>query len=249
MRKADGIWLPLLGVAILATFSASNAWAKDCGDKTGQPGNFDVPCDCGDTVTTDTILKASDPVVTKVCFPTGLFVAGGVTLDASSAVIRCHTPPDFVTTGFWIIGNDATIDGGIIQGCGNGIFGVTDGSTIERVTARGGSSAGINIHGDGNTLLHNLCDNNAFDGIFVEGAHNTLERNYCKGNGSNGIFVLGGPLNNLKHNQGRNNSGHGVLVLGDGNTTDERNYGTANAARPDCLFDGNPPVTADGKYC
>jgi len=41
---------------------------------------------------------------------------------------------------------------------------------------------------------------------------------------------------------------HGVLVTGGGNTTDQRNFGTGNGLLPDCLFDGNLPVTANGKY-
>jgi len=260
MKKAHWIWMLLLGVAMLSIFSASSAFAF-CGGVDGSVPR--VPCDCGDTVNiSPTILSATDPVTGKVCTAAAgsaaLFVDPGVTLNMKSAILRCDNSFGSII-GVWILGNGVTVDGGsgIIDGCDIGVFGGlfgTSNSTIQRVTARNGGT-GISLGGippillsTNNTLVRNLCDNNAGDGIFILGAGNTLDRNYCKGNGGNGISVLG-RRNDLRHNQGRNNDGHGVLVIGGGNITDERNYATGNKTPPDCLFDGNAPVTTNGKYC
>jgi YVTN family beta-propeller protein len=216
-----------------------------CGDASG-PGGIDVPCRCGDIVTTDTVLRASDPVVRSRCTHVGLFVAKGVTLHASSAVIRCDSRGGF-TTGLWIVGDAVVIDGGIIRDCTNGIFGITSGSTIAGVTAsRGG--AGIFTIGDGNQLRDNRCAGNSRDGMLISGSFNALEGNYGLGNQRHGIAVVGS-FNRLTRNQGRTNGGQGVLAVGGGNTSDLGNYGTGNAVKPDCSIDGHPPVTANGKRC
>jgi hypothetical protein len=53
----------------------------NCGDTAG-PGGTDVPCTCGDTVVTDTVLQAaSDPVAANACNGNGLTLASGVALD------------------------------------------------------------------------------------------------------------------------------------------------------------------------
>lgn len=71
---------------------AGGAWSADCGDGSG-PGGTDVPCACGDRVTSDTVLDNSDPVVstgpTDVCPGLGLKVGGGVT--SSFAIARFET--------------------------------------------------------------------------------------------------------------------------------------------------------------
>jgi hypothetical protein len=216
---------------------------RPCGEASG-PGGTDLPCHCGDTATTNTVLGASDPVRSP-CAGVGLFVAGGVTLDASSALLRCASSGAF-TTGIWIIGDGVAIDGGIIRGCDRGIFGLTSGSAIARVTAsRGGGS--IVIAGQGNHLLHNRCQGNALDGMLVSGSFNTLERNYGFANEGDGIAVVG-TVNTLNHNQGRSNGGHGVVATGGGNAGDGLNYGAGNTARPNCSIDGGT-VTRDGRYC
>ena len=144
MIRSSTRWL-VVGVALLVTFSASGALADHRAGTCGDTAHFglDVPCACGDTVVTDTILDSSDPVLQGGCFPVGLLVAGGVTLDAHAlnppGPGLCDGSRGFAT-GIQILGSDVTIFRGIIRGCGTGIFGALSGSTIERVTAEGGSS-------------------------------------------------------------------------------------------------------------
>src|SRR3989338_5982817 len=69
---------------------AGPAWgshaAGECGDTTHNGG--DVPCSCGDTVTTDTVLDSgTDLVVSTVCTCNGLDVADGVELDLGGNTI------------------------------------------------------------------------------------------------------------------------------------------------------------------
>ena len=69
----------------------TQVWAANCGDTTG-PGGTRVACGCGDTVTTNTKLKVTDPVVSTsagdVCSGDGLYVGSGVTLDCAKRPLR-----------------------------------------------------------------------------------------------------------------------------------------------------------------
>lgn len=258
MRLTGRIALLSFGIAAGALFSATSALAVDalCG---GLPGPDKIPCACGDIVVTDTILDASDPVLKGGCFPVGLFVVGeplvevGVTLDAHalnpSRPGLCDRSLGF-TTGIFIVGDNVTISRGVIRGCDEGIFGLTSGSTIERVIASGGSDAGIIIVGDSNALLANLCHDNALEGLVVFGDDNRLEQNYCARNGrdvgADGIVVLGDD-NRLNRNRGERNGAQGVrsFPIFGANSSDGRNYGKGNAVAPDCQIDFHP----GGTYC
>src|SRR5262245_23498064 len=61
------------------------AQPKSCGDTAG-PGGGDVPCACGDTVATDTILS-NDPIATMSCSGPGLVLADGVELDLNGLAV------------------------------------------------------------------------------------------------------------------------------------------------------------------
>ena len=255
MKRTLWICWPVIAMAILNGFVASGAGAKDCGDTTGPPPNVDVPCDCGDTVTTDTDLDASDPVLRQACgLPAALLVAGGVRLDVSSARIRCLPSTGPATIGLWLTGNGVSIGGGggIIELCDIGILVPTSHNTIEGVTVTKGGSVGVLVNfADDNTLRNIRCNEYTFFGIQVIGDGNVLERNYCQRNGLTGIIAVGS--NTLNHNQGRNNGGQGVVAgpffLGPPAQTDRRNYATGNGASPQCeIVDGLPPL-ANGKYC
>ena len=55
-------WFYSLGLALSLAGAPSAGWAANCGDTTGAGGTR-VACACGDTVTTNTKLKNTDPVV------------------------------------------------------------------------------------------------------------------------------------------------------------------------------------------
>jgi DNA-binding beta-propeller fold protein YncE len=228
----------------ISVIQAAGLTPASCGDTSG-PGGADIPCRCGDIVTTYTVLEASDPVTRRRCPRVGLYVAAGVVLDASSAAIRCHGPG--FTTGLWLMGDAASITGGSLHGCANGIFGFTAGSTVEGVTA-GGGGTGIFLIGDGNRLRGNQGVSNARDGILVSGTHNEVSANLGARNGRHGIAVVGRG-NHLAGNRGRLNGGQGVVAAGSDNTSDFRNSATRNTVKPDCSIENQPPAIAGGSRC
>ena len=247
MKKIIRTWRLLFGVALLTTMPATGVWADHrpgtCGD-TAHLG-LDVPCACGDTVVTDTILDSSDPVLEGGCFPVGLVIAGGVTLDAHAlnppGPGLCDSSRGF-TTGIEILGNDVTISHGIIRGCGTAIFGFLSGTTIERVTARDGET-GFFMFGNNHTFRNNLCQDNSAQGLVIIGNGNVLERNYCVRNGQgDGITVIGSS-NTLKTNRAERNGRHGIFAPGP-NFSNGHNYATGNQEPPECLIDGH-----GDRYC
>lgn len=85
--------LALVGLIGLVLVGPVPARAANCGDTAG-PGATDVPCSCGDTVVTTTVLDAAtDPVVSTspgdTCPADGLLIgADGITLDLRGNTIR-----------------------------------------------------------------------------------------------------------------------------------------------------------------
>jgi parallel beta-helix repeat protein len=189
-----------------------------------------------------------------------------VNLDAHSLNMRCATPDG--TVGLSIQGDAVAISHGIIRGCGTAVFGSTNNSTIERVTARDGQLS-IHIIGNGNDLLNNLCAGSTFfGGIFFVGDSNTLEGNYCRDHptgdaiafgGSNntlrdnlchrsvnGINVIHGDSNTLERNYCRDNRGEGIVVQGRFNHV-HSNRGTNNGAHG--VFVSGGDNLTDGHNC
>jgi parallel beta-helix repeat protein len=186
-----------MAVAMLVVLSAGTAWGADCGDTTGA-GGTDVPCRCGDTVTTNTTLTASDPVVSTgvadVCTDdSALSVNGGVTLDGAAATLRCDgTGGDGL--GVEIVGDGATVKNLAVRNCSTAVFGFTSGSTISGILAVS-NAAGIALFGDGNAVTRSVVDGgrdaNSTVGILISGNDNTLTGNRCQDNGFDGITGFG----------------------------------------------------------
>jgi len=265
--KKSGITACFVSLATLLALVASPAHAAPCGGI--------IPCNCGDTVTTNTTLISTDPVVSHevgtVCAGPGpaLRVAAGVTLNISGLTIRCESNAGS-QVGIDIIGDNATVRKGIIKNCGLGVHGATSHSTVlsnrflndrigvnlvgddntlqSNVSIGDGvvSDEGFVILGDGNDILSNRCQSHKFEGLFVGGSGNTLERNYCLGNGTEGIIVIG-TANTFNRNIGKNNGGHGVFGPGPANTTDGLNYASGNGLTPQCVINGQS--SPDGRRC
>lgn len=272
--RNSGINSLLVSLATLLALWAAPAQAAPCGDTSGV-GGANVPCNCGDTVTTNTVIVLSDPVrstgVSDVCPGPGpaLSVAGGVTLDIAGLTIRCASNTG-TQVGILITGNGAVVRKGIIQNCGIGIGGTTassriesnrllndrvgveltgDGNTLDRNNATGNtisSADGFVIMGNSNVIRANRCANHLDDGLAVTGNSNQLDKNYCLGNGGDGI-VVSGTSNLLTRNLGKNNGGHGIIAPGPGNFTDGNNFASGNDLKPDCSINGQS--SADGRYC
>lgn len=241
-----------------------------CGDSSRSDGG-NIPCRCGDRVTTPTVLNGRDPVVVGVCQGLdALTIPPSIALDLGGRTIKCAGIADG-RFGIAIAGDGVTVSNGTIQDCLTAVgmtVPSTNGSKVVDIRAlrnrigiqvtgnnneilenvvdgerASGALVGIDVSGDVNTLVNNLCEDNASTGLFVLGNSNVLVGNYCLRNGDDGIFVFGAG-NRLEDNQGRTNGGHGINVGPAGNTTNHRNYGSGNGLKPDCLFDG-----AGGKSC
>jgi hypothetical protein len=223
------------GAPVLGRTIFSVAEPRFCGDTTG-PGETDVPCHCGDVVTTDTRLNASDPVAKDTCVADGLIVGAAVRLHLGGVTIRGAG----AGTGI-LIADGATVQNGTVVGFAIGI--ASDGSSarslisnmrvnnsrfegvqvsgdrnsILRVTAVASGTDGIAFQGDGNELVRNSCSRNGHSGLVVQGNANTLEHNTCDLNRGDGISVLG-DANTLMRNVGSRNDGIGVTVDGSDNS-------------------------------
>jgi parallel beta-helix repeat protein len=200
-----------VGVAALAV--AGPALAANCGDTAG-PGGTDVPCACGDTVVTDTVLTKDDPVVKANCPADALIIAtsgllldlGGNTLTGSGneAGVRVEAADSVEIVNGKISrfnrGIDATnpsMSGGFIEDVrvsdnkDDGIKIEGDDNALVDVHADKNGRHGVNLVGARNDVEDSRADKNAQDGIKVQGSNGTLTDNSAKKNGSKGIDAPG----------------------------------------------------------
>jgi parallel beta-helix repeat protein len=133
-----------------------------------------VPCACGDTVTTSTRLRASDPVVAAACTADEALTIGTdhITLDCRGLALR----------------------GASVEEPGlRGIFGIRDGVTVQNCTVQFFID-GIELLGHRNRILANVALD-TFGGIVVDGDDNRIEGNRSERALLEGIVVLGGKKN------------------------------------------------------
>ncbi len=217
MRK---ITVPIfIGLAIFWPLAGAT-WAADCGDTTGA-GGTDVPCSCGDRVTTDTVLdKVLDPVVSTnsadLCPGNGLTVVDGVTLDLDGNKLRGSG----VGTGVVIDGDGVTVTNGSVQGFVRGVrtsgTSPTTGSELSKLKVLENTDDGMLVRGDENTFTRNQATSNGARGMRVEGDLNTLERNKVNKNLEDGISIKGDG-NILTKNKADSNAFQGITVTNHGN--------------------------------
>src|SRR5688500_9871038 len=175
----------LIGALVLGL--STPAWALDCGDTTG-PGATDVPCTCGDTVTTDTTLlnaaqaagaaSTADPVVFEggpevACPGAGLVLAPGVSLDLN----RNEILGSQVAAGIGVTGDSATVTNGTISEFATGVEIAGAENSVSGVVSRRNAGHGIAVVGTLNTLTSNTPGQNAGAGIQVVGGSKTLDKN------------------------------------------------------------------------
>ena len=224
---------------VLLVFT-TQAWAADCGDTTG-PGGTRVPCQCGDTVTTSTKLRPTDPVVstgpTDVCSGDGLVLPFGtrltlncnrLTLRGSGGAVGVHIAPSSPTVrqctvkGFEIglsiffSGNFALQSNTVAENLAGGILLMLTGpGTVEnnRVGKNGGD--GIVVAAGGTlTITKNRVFGNANGGVVLRSTgNNTLTGNRIKHNGADGLLLdLVATFNEVANNSISDNSGNGLVV-------------------------------------
>ena len=184
-----------------------SAVAKDCGDHVGGDGvaGRRVACACGDTVVTDTRLRAEDPVVRERCRLNGLRVRAGelastITLDLAGLGIRgmmAGVGIDIVhggDDGALVRGGD-TDDRGQVTGFSIGLSMSRAGTLrrVENLKVVGCAREGLDINSRGTLVLG------------VETTHN----------GGHGIRV-GGTGGRILDMVSTANAGHGLMLVADG---------------------------------
>ena len=259
---AFGIPRVLLAIGAIALFLAAPAWAADCGDTSG-PGGTDVPCSCGDTVTTTTSLDATDPVLSTVCPGDGLLIgpfgAADLTINGTlrgsgqGCGIRAEVTGDFTVargriTGFGLGFCGEDINGALsrLQIIGNTLGGVRiteSAASIERsVIARNGGP-GMVLNGTIDAFGNQVMDN-AGPGIIAstdlgEGSGGDIARNTIQRNGGDGILVDCQSCRFVQ-NSIRNNQGFGIRDVSARSDQGDNEF-ILNVCTGNALGDSDPP--------
>jgi parallel beta-helix repeat protein len=251
-------------LAIVVTTVGAAAWAADCGDTAGVGGTR-VACTCGDTVVTNTALKAGDPVVSAAC------VGLGLSLGADDITLNCNgrqITGDLTNAGILLEGRTgvtvrncklATCDVGIdmLASSGNALLGNAISDCFVAIRLDLGSDENL-IKGnrvvalgegivlgsaDRNHILTNTLDGVmpfSGDAIDLDGpaSGNTVEGNRITRFGGTGIEVdLGG--DNVIAENAITNTGVGIRVTTFDANTIERNTADDNEVGLDITGDGH----------
>jgi parallel beta-helix repeat protein len=254
-------------MAISMTAAGAPAWAADCGDTAG-PGGVRVACACGDSVTTSTVLRSTDPVVTTLCTGIGLLMgADSIALNCQGNELTGDPNDDGIVledrTGVTVRNCKITgfIDGiQLIRSSGNALITNTiagaDDNGIDfeddnhdnlvkgnRVVAAGVDAINVSGAATGNTFLTNTLEGAGVsfeDGIDLDDAaiNNTVRGNRVSGFGRSGIEVEGDSDGNLIAENRVEGTCTGIIVFSDGNTI-ERNTTSDNCSGVVAVNDAN----------
>jgi parallel beta helix pectate lyase-like protein len=167
---------------------------------------------CGATISVDTTLTASDPVVfdpaspgDKPCPSSGLSVKGGVTLDCDGLIIKGKG----VGTGIAVL----TGDSAFIQNC------VVDSFNV-----------GIQLGGRGSHTVQNVrVMNSKTNGVVIAGGQNSLGQVVSQKNGGVGFLIRGDGNQIGQTNLAIDNKKGGFTFTGNGQFVDT-NYAINNGA-------------------
>ena len=244
----------MLGLTLLFGLAGAG-WAAPCGDSTG-PGGTLVPCNCGDSPTTDTKLRPAqdpvcfDPLDTQPgdlpCPGDGLIMnTSGVTLNLDACHIKGSLAPG--SAGIRIssgVNNLEIRNAGPITDFEFGIFSdnTTNGTTIRNTRIRENSANGIDVIGDNNEIIANRVGQNGGYGIICSGDNNLLSKNQARENGSGIVCV--GTGNQIGDNVARDNDEDGICVSGVGNIDAGGNIAKGNTPTV-CTFQ----CEIDGVQC
>jgi hypothetical protein len=223
------------------------AFGDDCGG-TGKK------CKCGDTVTADTVLSKSHPVLRTVCTTNeGLRVAARVNLLVIAGTIQGPGPLGGATTGILIEARSAVVDGplvirtGVIRDFDIGVesdsVGTVDGVTLSNLQILDSGFFGIRLDGNGNIIDSNIVQRtDARAGIEVSGDRNVVRLNRAL-NGKTAGIVVDGVGNTVSRNIAQRNGDAaipfglgGILISGTGATVD----------RNDSAFNVGPGFDVNG---
>lgn len=191
--------LPAVGGAVLAIMGlVASGEAANCGDTAG-PHRRRVPCACGDTVVTNTRLRATDPVVTTAC--TSFAIDGALVIGADNITLDCWNRK--------IRGSDDEQSLGL-----RGIFGEQSRVSVKNCRVEFFID-GVVLRGNRNRVISTTTFG-TFGGIRVRGADNWLIANRVSACQNRGLHVLDGRDNAVWDNQAANCFA-GLVVESDGN--------------------------------
>jgi parallel beta-helix repeat protein len=153
--------------------------------------NQDIPCDCGDTVLSDTKLNGGDPVTFTTCTGEGLVIgANGITLNCDDLSLTGSGIDDGILISSK---SGVTVKNCLISEFANGIEADScDGLTLKSNKLLFNFENGINFVSTTNSLLKaNFSHDNDDDGISLDGDSdgNTVDGNKANSNGGAGIDV------------------------------------------------------------
>ena len=126
-------------IAVNGVCVAAPTCTGTCGDTSG-PSGGDLPCCCGDTVTSDTTL-AGDPVTQAACPAGGLALGAGVDLDLGGSTVSGSGGGAGIT-----VAAGGAIRNGTVSGFGTGVL--VDGADPAARVAVTGVTSRLNL-GDG----------------------------------------------------------------------------------------------------
>jgi hypothetical protein len=212
----------VFGLAVFVAFSTAAAWADVCGDTSG-PGGTDVPCACGHTVTTDTVLNATDPVTTSVCTCDGLIVRSSVTLDLGGHTIAGSGICDGINIGGGSAGINVVVGGGEVARFGMGVVlrGEPGPNRVHDLRVLENSEGGI-LLGPEAIVEDCVVSRNGGTGIDVDTGNDppgggVVRR--CRVEDNQGDGILGGFRGvAIQSNVVRRNAGRAIAVCCSGNT-------------------------------
>ena len=234
-------------VAILVLVAAQDwTWAAPCGDTTGARGT-DVPCSCGDTVMTNTVLDNTDPVTSNICLGTGLTLSRSIELDGNG-----HTIVGAGKSGTWGIylagASNATVRNCTAENFQIGIrlSGVTN-CNVENCVAKNNTTGqpnegyGIEItqSSSGVRVSNSTVNNNGDEGIHISGTsgsgHHILN-NFINNNALEGVYLLNSNGNRIFGNFIHAQNAAGVYIKNSDQNTIKTNTFSQN---PIQLTDGS----------
>ncbi|MFN2428020.1 MAG: hypothetical protein ABR587_16410 [Candidatus Binatia bacterium] len=184
---------------LLAT--ASMGIAAACGDDVD---GVRVACACGDLVVSDTILQATDPVVSEPCTADGLLLAApagsdGITLDLAglSIVGRGRGAGIRVARGgrlgCVVVGGGEGDERAEILAFATGIhaMGSHELRELRAIDVHDNRLDGLRIRSSGVRIVDVRADANGGNGVFVSGHGNELADVAADGNAGDGVHVRG----------------------------------------------------------
>jgi parallel beta-helix repeat protein len=236
--------------------AGTQAWAADCGDTAGA-GGARVACTCGDTVVTNTTLRADDPVVNALCFLDGLKIGvDGITLNCNGREIRGNPFEE----GIFLRGRTGvTVRACKIKSFYSGIYLVESSDNVllsntiapawsygivldefssrnlvksNRVVSPAASGIYLGFGANGNRIITNSLDGGNVHPLstgieFQGGTDNTIKGNRVSGFGRCGIELVAGADGNTVIENRSSESGFGICISGSADTV-SRNTTSSN---------------------